>query len=1129
MSLDATHPFQNATVFASAGTGKTWLLVARLTRLLLAGAQPGSILAVTFTKKAAGEMQERLLERLQHFATCSEEELIAGFREIGEEPDSRIMQTARGLYEILLDAIQPVRTTTYHSFCHDLLSRFPLQADIPPGYELVEDTAELQETAWENFIQQASSNDHPVLKQATLELIDQSGSIGNMQTSLDAFLNSRADWWAYTETVDAPLQWALEQLPLHFDCSPDDDPYETISSDAWRQKIERYAELLGADKAPAGNKTKSAEMLAAINEGLNGKALISIVHSRVLKKDGDPYALKPSQAYRKANGEDAAEELLQLHSEIAERLLDVIDLQNRQQNLRLNQNWYIAGNAYLDHYQDIKLQRRQLDFSDMEWQAYRLLNSREDTEWVQFKLDERIDHLLIDEFQDTNPTQWRLLFPLLQEFANTDPQEHRSVFLVGDTKQSIYSFRRANPKLQGTASDWLQANLRSQHYSMDDSRRSAPAIMQAVNAVFQAEPFNQLITDFNDHGTFHDGLWGRVEIHPAFEIPKEPKLAPEDRPPLRDPLTTPRPEKPSAKKLEAEFIAQRIEELIAAKTVVGKGKDARHIEYGDIKILLRSRTSAPHIEDALRSQNIPFIGTSRGMLLPRLEIQDIRVLLRLLHSPQDNLALAQVLKSPIFSATDDDLITLAKTPGDTWTDRLATVAETLPENHALRWAQTLLSRWRKLCATLPLHDLLETIYFDGNILERYSDASRDWQRDQVLTNLQRMITLALEIDSGRYPSLTHFLMRLETLEHAKDGAPDEPKPDSHTNAVQIHTIHDSKGLEAPVIFYADLAAAEQKDKAWNSIVDWPAESDRPLHFILQVPKEKLDSRTQKLINRRQSIQDHEKGNLIYVALTRARQMLILSASKNSRSSKLHTDLLAALTPVMEEQDNGVLVLENGQCDKVVPKEITKPENPEIPQHLLKPLELAKKRQERSPSRMEGESDSHTAIPGLVTDEQGQDRGTVIHALLEHLSIHPDWSRTAILNRVGADHNLEPDSETLNQWMDEAENVLGTFPELFQPEGKSGHSELPLVYQQNGEQVYGIIDRLLVAGDHLQLIDYKTHRVDSLEQANAIAHQYIGQLQAYATGLNKVYPDKPVKAQLLFTAIPALVDVALPTP
>ncbi|MGV6858236.1 MAG: UvrD-helicase domain-containing protein, partial [bacterium] len=886
MSLAAVNPRTNATVFASAGTGKTWLLVARLARLLLAGATPGSILAVTFTKKAAGEMQERLMERLEHWAVCDDLELQASLQEIGADTESSTVTRARCLYEELLATGHPVRLTTFHAFCNELLSQFPLEANIPPGYELIENTQELQDEAWEMLMRETREDTHPDLYATMKQLLQGVGSMSNMQTALEAFFNQRSDWWAYTEGHDAPLRWALEQLPGLFDCDPDDDPYEGICHPRWLDHFEEYARLLQADKANKTMKTNGAAIKAALDGKAPPQVLIEAVITAAKTNKGEPRKTSASKAYQKANGAEDSEALERLHAEINGRLDDFIEHNNRLANLQLNGVWYQAGTRYLEHYQNLKLQQRQLDFADMEWQAYRLLNRSDDASWVQYKLDQRIDHLLIDEFQDTNPTQWRLLKPLLEEFAGGDPERQRSAFLVGDTKQSIYSFRRANPRLQDTAAEWLKTHLNSKASGMDKSRRSSAAIMQAVNAVFSASPFDSQIPRFTPHDTYLDQLWGRVELYPAFALPKPEEPACD--PGLRDPITTPRAEKPSVKALEADFIARRITALIEDKTPIGPAGEARPVTYGNITILLRTRNAAPEIERALRSHNIPYQGTARGKFLPRLEITDIRALLKVLHSPQDNLALAQVLKSPIFDFSDEDLVKLAvglKHPIDPaspkpmhWFDVLQGLAGEDGAATHFRDAITLLEGWRHDYANLPLHDLLEKIYFEGDVLARYHAASPSWQQNQVRANLKRLVEIALELDSGRYPSLNRFLGRLDDLENSS-AAPSEPQPD-HANApVQILTIHESKGLEAPVIFYADLAAQGQQDKAWGAIVEWPPEAERPEAILLQAKKEQLDSISRRYIEHREQRQYEEAGNLTYVALTRARQILILSASR----------------------------------------------------------------------------------------------------------------------------------------------------------------------------------------------------------------------------------------------------------
>ncbi len=1153
MSLSPTDPFINATVFASAGTGKTWLLVARLARLLLAGAKPGSILAVTFTKKAAGEMQERLLERLQHWAICDEEALRASLAEVGADTDIATQQRARCLYEEMLNARYPIRLTTFHSFCNELLSQFPLEAGIPPGYELIENTQELQEEAWELLMQETRQDRNPQLYATMADLLHATGGMGSLKSALDAFLAQRSDWWAYTEDQSAPLNWALERLPEMFQCSPDDDPYEGICGPQWLARFRRYAKLLQADKANATMKKNGAAIEAALDEGSNDAILKALITAAKTAK-GDPRALKTSKAYVKANGEEDADELLRLHAEINGRLDDFIDHNNRLNSLKFNAAWYHAGSRYLQHYQALKLQQRQLDFADMEWEAYKLLNRSDDASWVQYKLDQRIDHLLIDEFQDTNPTQWQLLKPLLEEFASGEQERWRSVFLVGDTKQSIYSFRRANPRLQDTAAQWLRTHLDSQPSSMDKSRRSSIAIMQAVNAVFQAEPFKQQVSQFQPHDTHLDGLWGRVEIHPAFEQEKEDDKSID--PGLRNPITTPRQEKISVKTLEADFIARRIEALIDEQIPIGPAGEARPIRYGDITILLRARTGAGHIENALRSRSIPYQGTARGGLLPRLEITDIRALLRLLHTPQDNLALAQVLKSPLFSFDDEDLIRLAEAlkfgingqehKPEHWFAALQGIAEHTDAPEHFQHAHRLLQGWRKDYSSLPLHDLLEKIYFEGNVINRYSAASFQWQRTQVITNLQRLVELALELDSGRYPSLNHFLSRLEELENS-GSAPSEPKPDHKDDPVRILTIHESKGLEAPVIFYADLAAKPQNDKAWGSIIEWPPESPSPEAVLLQPRSDQLDSISRSFMERRKQRQHEEDGNLIYVALTRARQMLILSASRARGASKLFDDLYEALAPLCHKEDNAdfpdMLAFEAGErpsLSKQATAEETTQQIPPPPEQLSRPFRLEPTYVEILPSQL----DDNTGLDKIkaphtpqretpaISQEDALLRGNAIHAYLEGLS-QPDRAAhtseeqrlQSLTYRIAAQLNLEPDDPRLPQWQAEALSVIQQHPDLFQLSAEQqGYNEQPILYRHEGQQVYGIIDRLIISDHSILVIDYKTHSITQPQEAHAIAPEYNAQLRAYATGIAKIWPGRSVRTELLFTAINQRVEI-----
>ena len=434
----ATAPENNVVVHAAAGTGKTWLLTSRIVRLLLAGCEPGSILAITFTRKAAGEIHQRVTERLFALASCDDAELANQLAQAGVKPDLATREAARGLYEKHLGAIHALRATTFHAFCQEILRRFPLEADVPPNFELLEATEELEETAWIALDKRINREKDGAIAKAMDLLLREHGSPAGTRQALEEFLGHRGDWWAYTENDSDPVAAATARLKTTLNITDDTtDPAAVFIRDTnIRQMLARYAELLAGH--PTRTNQQSVERLMHV---LSGNMLPLLAFREVgrifFTGNRDIRQMKVNPTLIKKIGAERAEKLVELHRNVAERFRSTQALCNRQRTLRLSTAWYVCGQAWLAEYQRLKTERGSLDFTDLEWKTCRLLNRSRHAEWVQYKLDQRIDHLLVDEFQDTNPTQWRLLQPLMEEIVAGDPERRRSVFLVGDEKQSI--------------------------------------------------------------------------------------------------------------------------------------------------------------------------------------------------------------------------------------------------------------------------------------------------------------------------------------------------------------------------------------------------------------------------------------------------------------------------------------------------------------------------------------------------------------------------------------------------------------------------------------------------------------------------------------------------------------------
>ncbi len=1149
----ATAPENNVVVHAAAGTGKTWLLTSRIVRLLLEGSEPGAILAITFTRKAAGEIHQRVTERLFALAGSDDESLVKQLAIIGAKTDHASREAARGLYEKHLSAIHTLRATTFHAFCQDILRRFPLEADVPPGFELYEATGELEDSAWLALDRRISREKDGRLAQAMDLLLRECGGVVNTRKSLNDFLTHRSDWWAYTEDAPDPVALSAARLLDLLQITQDADPLEVFVQDpAIRQQLSRYSQLLAGH--PTAANLKSTERLTrAMSDQIPPARAFAWIGEAFLTGKGEPRQMKHSQTLVNKIGAAGADELIGLHEAMVARVLQSLKEYKRLRAFNVSHAWYLCGDALLAEYQRFKAERGLLDFSDLEWMTYRLLKRSRHAEWVQYKLDQRIDHLLVDEFQDTNPTQWRLLLPLLEEMAAGDPERRRSVFLVGDEKQSIYRFRRADPRLFHTARHWLEQQARAQTLTQHISWRSSPAIIHFVNLIFHRDSQDHpdtiedyLLQDFLPHATHREQLWGRAELLPL--IRRNDRADDEPDRPWRNPLEQPRlTDEDVRHREEGDLIAAKIRELLGMP--VADQDAVRPLVGSDIMILLRDRTHARLYEEALRRAGISYIGTGRGAFLQSLEICDLMHLLRTLVEPYNDLALASVLRSPVFAATDADLLRLAQHPPGPWRERLARLpADTAPDG-ALARAQHLLPRWSGYADRIPVHDLLDRIYCEGNLIGRYIAAASPHLRSRVEANLNRFLELALEVDSGRYPSLSHFLIYLERLSEDDTTSPAEPAWNREPR-VRVMTIHAAKGLEAPVVFLADAARdTGGRDRGVRALIEWPVADPHPRYFHLAGNKEILDDVSQALLHEQQWSARREEANLLYVALTRAKQVLYVSGCEPGRGQRGWYGFIekrlrrAAGTGEAEKAglelydvsiDDGKSVFNTcgrvafGKPEALKMAPSQQPSAPfSIDPSLTKPLPPMPETGLLNPSRTvraeDDGPDDMTASSGMRAGWQR--RGVVIHRMLERLT--QNAARQVIEKQLRQEFTGWPAVKEFNAWWKEACGVVdhAGLREYFDPvRYQEARNEVPILYRDGGRDVYGVIDRLVIREKELVVIDYKTHARATPESIAQLAQDFAEQMRQYGAGARLLWPQKKLRMLLLFTACGGIVEI-----
>ncbi|OGI62218.1 MAG: hypothetical protein A2W18_10930 [Candidatus Muproteobacteria bacterium RBG_16_60_9] len=1158
-ALPAIDPHRNAVVHAAAGTGKTWLLVSRIIRLLLEGIKPSSILAITFTRKAAAEMRLRVGQRLLEMCQASDAELRAALEAIGVEPNTETSSRARRLYEQLLVTSHELRATTFHAFCQELLSRFTFEAGVPPSFEVIEQTAEVEAAAW-RAIDHDLVDHNDALTTAMDRLLQDLGGLDNARKGLREFLTHRSDWWAYTEDETDPVAYAARRLQDALQIDPNVDVLNLFAHDADVRALAQSLIMgIARDTPPS-----LAPLRAGLEHALatsNGADFYRLMREALHTQKGEPRAFRIPKDLAKLLGSATVETLTRQRETLLDCLEQTADHHKRHATWQRTRDWCIVGTRLLHHFQEEKRAEGALDFADLEWFAYRMLNQSQHAEWVQYKLDQRIDHLLVDEFQDTNPTQWRLLLPLLQEMAAGSSERERSVFLVGDEKQSIYRFRRADPALFTRARDWLAQHTGAEVFDQHISWRSSPAVVNFVNLLFDkpaadtpAGDGDHTLKDFRTHATYRQELWGHAELLPlVMRDPKE-SVSADFRNPLEQPRVT---EEDKRREREGDMIAEKIQALIGQP--ITRSRELRPLGYGDIMILLRYRTHAISFEAALRRAGIPYVGAGRGMFLECLEVRDILALLRLLISPWDNVALATVLRSPIFAAGNDDLLALADLdPDATWYERLTEHYRDGDSVAPLPRAARLLAAWRELADRVPVHDLLDRIYFEANLPERYASAAPSHLCQRVAANLTRLLDLALEADGGRFPSLARFLSRLEVLtgeDSESLGAGTEEAGDQ----VRIMTIHAAKGLESPAVFLADAARdTNSNERGADALIEWPIDQTRPSNFFLLSRKGDADSYTTEVVKRRAATAFQEESNLLYVALTRAQQLLFVSGCESGRgkrdtpgragdtsrgwygnierrfeaararndAAKFEAQWDVITDPKSAEQINIFGVITHGLPPALPlapsPARVAVYINPALTQ----PFEVPRARRG---SEATEEADESVLPPGvdLAVLSAAKQRGIIIHRMLERLTAD-SAARERAKHQVWREFVASMDNDRLAEYWNEACAVVDApaLHRFFDPtQYNEARNEVAVLYRAGDRDVTGVIDRLVIHDEGLVLIDYKTHRIEA-QQISALVEQYAPQLRLYAEGLRRLWPEKQIQAEMVFTAIRSRAPVSL---
>ncbi len=881
--LDALEPSRSVVVEACAGSGKTWLLASRIVRLLLSGIAPGEILAITFTRKAAREIEERVVDWLHLLATGSEAQVAAFLAERGVPVAEDVLRNARGLYERVLAAQPRLAVNTFHGWFLQLVDAAPLSANLC-GATLVETDSRLFDELWQSFAAGLQKAPESALTQGFVRLLGVAG-LDSTRRLIRRALERRSEWLAYGEGAPDIAGKAVAALRMLLGVEEDSNALEAFFAGAWATDLQIYLGFLEMSELPS-DQAFAASIAAALDEP-DAATRFETLRGVLLTGTNTLRQRKFSKAAEKRFGTEGVAHFLDLHACLGERVLACLEQQTAERIVALNVDACAVFAAFLAHVDEFKKARRQIDFVDAEWTVLQLLRDEATAAFLQARLDARYRHVLLDEFQDTNPLQWQILLAWLDAYSDA---VRPGIFLVGDPKQSIYRFRRAEPRLFSVAADYLMREYGALRREQDITRRNARPIVDLVNALFLGVPE---FMPFREQASFAGVLPGRIELLPLCG-----KAAEEERPPregLRDPLSEPEVEAEDLRLAqEAECLASRIAGMVGVWQIEDKsnsgGSDGqplqRAVRYGDIMLLVRTRTHLACYERALAAANIPFDAGSRGGLLAALEVRDIVALFEFLVTPVDDLKLAHALHSPVFACSDEELLLLAARSEACWWQRLLALAKEDVATPRLTRSARLLGEWLQTADRLPAHDLLDRIYHQGEVIERYRLAAPVASAASVEANLRALLLLALDLDGGRYPSLPRFIDELRDLRDAdSNDAPDEGAIETQSQdagRVRILTIHGAKGLEAPIVWLLGANAPARAPAAWDVLVDWSPEAPSPRHFSFFGRKEDQVAACGPMFEAERVAAKREELNLLYVAVTRARQVFIASGIENAK-------------------------------------------------------------------------------------------------------------------------------------------------------------------------------------------------------------------------------------------------------
>lgn len=1093
--IAAADPGFSTWVAANAGSGKTRVLTDRVARLLLAGTEPQKILCLTYTKAAASEMQNRLFQRLGKWAMRDEAGLRDELRDLGVEGpiSSEVLGRARRLFARAIETPGGLKIQTIHSFCASLLRRFPLEAQVSPDFTEMDERAAIQ------------------LRRETLEEMADGADVGavdslaqlNPEHALDDILGQ------ICQNSDAfPAQDSLPLIRQALGLPADFDRTALMSEVFLGGEAELFAALLPFLTASGKARDVSlAETLRGLAQDGAAFGDLEALEGRFLY-GGDakagPFSAKVDDFPNKEVRTAAAHlmpDLNALMRRVETARPKRLALLSAEKTFALHQ---FAG-SFLPRYRARKAMRGLLDFDDLISRAADLLSDPSVAAWVLFRLDGGIDHILVDEAQDTSPGQWRVIEALAEEFTagHGARGQERRLFVVGDAKQSIYSFQGADLRAFAAVERKFQtrhgdAGAPFQSLELQHSFRSSEAILRVVDETFAPWGDNGL-GGTPRHIAFHNDLPGRVDVWPVVPAAKDPEKRAWD-----DTADLVLDEHHSV--VLANQIARSIREMIDKGTQIPTKHGSRPMAEGDVLILLRQRSSLFHqIIRACKAAGLAMAGADRMILKKELAVKDILALLAFLVTPEDDLSLAAALKSPLLGWSEQALFRLAqpRAQGEYLWQALRKQAE----SHQA--TLSVLEDLRNHADFLRPYELIERLL------------TRHGGRKKLLARLGReaeeaidaLLAASLTYEQTGIPSLTGFLGWV-----MQGDVEIKRRLESGQNAIRVMTIHGAKGLEAPIVFLPDTAKPRKRDKNSLLLPEGEVALWKPL-------KNESAGRTASELSLRMAMAEEESMRLLYVAMTRAENWLIVAAAGDVGKSgecwyHLISDGIAAAGASAGRYATG-----DWPANSVRPPIEHQDRDTAPAPWLFQPAAVTPAAGPiMSPSDLGGAK----ALPGEagLSEAEAKLRGTLLHRLLEILPSHPpnDWA--AIATAVLA-QGTDSVPAFFHELISEVTAVL-TAPHLshlFGPERLTEVEITASVRELGGMTLFGTVDQLLVTEGQVHVLDFKSNAVIPDSPA-AVPEGILRQMGAYAAMLGQIYPAHEIIPSIVWTKNQTLMPLPL---